>query len=616
MTWALLLAATLIAPNDAVLVLDDPSRDDLQAQVERGLIPQVWVEGETWSIRDRMRALRVPGVSVAVYRDFEIEWAAGYGVRDADTGEPVTVDTLFQAGSISKPVAAMTALSMARAGLLDLDADVRSSLRSWNLPRTGYDDDRPLTLRDILSHSGSVTVHGFAGYGSYAEVPSAVEVLTGGAGVNSEPVTLDGTPGRAFRYAGGGTTIGQVIMTDVAKTAFPDLVRARVLLPIGMTRSTYAQPLPIDLWPDHSAGHLQDGSVQPGRFRVHPEMAAAGLWTTPTDLCRFAIALSSAIRGESETVLDQAWAEQMVTPIHSGVALGWFIEERAGEPYFQHGGSNIGFKNQLYAHRTDGYGVAVMTNGENGGQLMMEILNAVALAYGWEGFAPPPVAAQPIDQEQCELASGRYELGQDDVVVVRQDGDQLYARHLPDAEVRLLRTTDEDVRFFAYGTGQTLVFDEESDDGFAEVYLKNRGATSYGERMEDDTRHPIEDLCDGDLAAAIAAYRAMKEEDPNEYLLSDARLNQLAIDLRNNGSLDAAIAVARLNAEFHPESANSLDTLAQFLVQAGHRAEAIQFYRKSIAALAKIPAQEGAHRWLRTEIPSLLKYLEEPGQDG
>lgn len=583
-----------------------------RTRVEQGIFPSVWVEGVTWSLADRMRELRVPGVSIAVFRDFAIEWAAGYGVRDAESGAPVTTETLFQAASISKPVSAVGVLALCRDGRLDLDRDVRDYLKAWRLPSTGFDDETPLTLRHLLSHTGSVTVHGFAGYPSFMSAPSAVQVLSGDGVVNSPPVTLDGRPGGAFRYSGGGTTIAQVIVADVGGQSFPDLLHARVLAPLAMTRSTLAQPLPEAQWPDHSAGHLEDGRVQPGRYRVHPEVAAAGLWTTPSDLCRFAIEMTLAHRGESERVLDQTWATAMLSRVGSGpTALGWFVEHRGGEPYFQHGGSNIGFKCQLYSHQTDGFGFAIMTNGENGGQLMQEIQNALAHTYAVDGFVEPPLASSDLDEEDLDalfnLAVGRYELGDDQVLSIWREHEVLYGQLLPQPRLQLVPLADGD--FLAYGNDARVRFDEPSDEGFAEVYVRRGSVTQYGERLDDETRHPVEELVAGDIDRAVLRYRAAFAASAGDMIVSDQRLDRLAVMLWNDHHRDAALAIARLATEFYPASAGAWDTLAQYLIASGDNDGAIVAYTRALQAAATGEGNAEMRRVFMLNAEAMLAHL-------
>src|SRR5918997_689871 len=231
-----------------------------RARVERGLVPPVLLKGgPAWSIEERLRQHKIPGASVAVIKDFKVEWARGYGVKDAETREPVTERTLFQAGSISKPVSAMAALKKVEQGRLSLDEDVNRKLVSWKLPDNEFTSKKKVTLANLLSHTAGLTVHGFPGYAAGEKLPTVPQVLDGAPPANTAPVRVDLEPGTRFRYSGGGTTVAQLLLTDTERKPFPDIARETVLAPLGMTDSTYEQPLPAGRARHAATGHRADG---------------------------------------------------------------------------------------------------------------------------------------------------------------------------------------------------------------------------------------------------------------------------------------------------------------------------------------------------------------------
>ncbi len=324
----------------------------------------------------------VPAVSIAVTRGGEIDWAEGYGVREAGGRDRVDEKTLFQAASISKPVTAAAALRMVEAGKLSLDENVNERLRSWKVPENGFTAKRPVTLRELLSHSAGLTVHGFPGYAEGAAVPTLVQILNGEKPANTEPIRVDIEPGTKFRYSGGGYVVAQQLMTDVSAAAFPELMRKLVLAPAGMTSSTFEQPLPQDRRAQAAVGHRSDGKPIGGQWHVYPEMAAAGLWTTPTDLARFAIEIRRAYKGLSDRLLSQAMAKAMLTRQLGDYGLGCALPS-AGVFRFQHGGGNEGYRCFLVLSVETGDGVAVMTNGDAGDVVFNAIIAAIGAAYGW-----------------------------------------------------------------------------------------------------------------------------------------------------------------------------------------------------------------------------------------
>jgi CubicO group peptidase (beta-lactamase class C family) len=340
----------------------------------------------TADLAERMSALHVPGVSIAVIHDSKIEWARGFGVTRID-GPAVTPDTLFQAASISKPVAALAALRLVQAGKLDLDVDVNQYLKSWKVAENSFTSEKKVTLRGLLSHSAGMTVHGFPGYASDAPVPSVLQILNGQKPANTSRIQVDTVPGSIWRYSGGGYVVVQLLLEEVTGQPFAKLMQDTVLRPIGMTRSTYEQPLPKARLSEVAMPYRQNSQPVAGGPHVYPEMAPAGLWTTPTDLARYAIEVQQALAGASSRVIDAAMARRMVTRVISNQGLGPGVGGSPTRPYFSHGGANEGYRCNLVAYN-EGDGLIVMTNSDSGGRLANEILAAVAREYGWPDFQP------------------------------------------------------------------------------------------------------------------------------------------------------------------------------------------------------------------------------------
>ena len=340
-----------------------------------------------------MQRLRVPGVSVAVVKDFQVHWAKAYGVADVASGRAVDPSTRFQAASISKPVTAMAGVRLAQDRRLDLDADVNTLLKSWQVPASDHTRGHPVTPRALFSHtSGADDGFGFPGYDPAAPRPALVQILKGEAPSNVGPVLFARSPFRGYKYSGGGVTIMQLAIAELTGRPFAEFMQATVLGPLKMTSSSFAQPPPPDVAAQLARAHDGQGRAMNTAWHVYPEQAAAGLWTTPTDLARFIIEVQTAVRGPAGAVLSQASAREMTSPVGVGpYAVGLAVDQRGEGWYFSHGGSNWGFQADLVGHLRKGYGVAIMTNGDRGRALITEIEARVAAAYGWDTLDKPLV---------------------------------------------------------------------------------------------------------------------------------------------------------------------------------------------------------------------------------
>src|SRR5580698_989457 len=332
----LIIIAVLVAASSAASAPQSNSDDtQVSAQVQRfeNGIPPIPLGANEPPLQLNLQKLtelyKVPAVSIAVIDNFKIAWAKAYGITDAGGATTATTHTLFQAGSISKTVAATGALWLVEHGKLSLDEDVNQKLVTWKVPENEFTKDQKVTLRRLQSHSAGLTVHGFPGYAVGEPIPTLVQIFNGEKPANTAPIRVDVVPGTMFRYSGGGVTIEQQLMMDVTGKPFPALMRELVLDKIGMADSSYEQPLPKARAAMTAGGTYLDGKEVHGRWHIYPEMAAAGLWTTPTDLAKFAIEIALSRHGKSNKVLSQKTVEEMLTPVlpHGG-ALGFHVEDQ------------------------------------------------------------------------------------------------------------------------------------------------------------------------------------------------------------------------------------------------------------------------------------------------
>ena len=463
----------------------NPKLEERIARVESGLLKAVHIKGQPvvpMKIWSRMDHFKVPGVSIAVINDFEIEWAKGYGVKETGKKSPVTPQTLSQAASISKPVTALAALRLVQAGVLGLDDDVNAKLISWKVPENGFTEKKKVTLRGLLSHTAGLTVHGFRGYAQGEPIPTLRQVLDGEKPANSAPIRVDILPGSQMRYSGGGYTVLQQLLIDLKKEPFPKIMEELVLKPVSMNQSTCEQPLPKSRGGSEAIAHGSDGLPIKGKWHSYPELAAAGLWTTPSDLCRYAIEITQAWAGKSNKILSQDMARKMLTRGLVGYGLGLALSGEGENLSFAHGGSNEGFQCYLVAFPAKGMGAAVMTNGDKGSSLFSEVLRSIAKEYGWSDFLPKEKEVRPVDPKVFEFYVGKYQLAPDFFLVITQEDGRLFAA--PTGEPKSEFFPESEVKFFAIERDAEVTFLKDTNGQFSELVLNYLGGQMKGKKVK------------------------------------------------------------------------------------------------------------------------------------
>jgi CubicO group peptidase (beta-lactamase class C family) len=456
------------------------------ARIEAGLLPAVTIKGQVtpaMTVAERMSHYHVPGVSVAFIDNGQIAWTRAYGFADVAAKRPVTPETLFQAASISKPIAALAMLRLVQDGKLSLDEDVNLKLHAWKVPENEFTKEQKVTLRRIVSHSAGLTVHGFPGYATDEPLPTIVQILDGAKPANTAPIRVDTVPGTLWRYSGGGYVVMQLLLTELTGKPFPQLMRELVLTPAGMTHSTYEQPLPKEL--ARSAATPYRGDAQPvkGGAHTYPEMAPAGLWTTPSDLARAAIEVQNEYAGKSAKILSQAMMRQMLTPQKDDSGLGFGLGNSGHTLRFGHGGANEGFRCNVQAYAETGQGLAIMTNSDSGDALASEYLRAVAREYRWPDFQPAERTVANIDPALLSSYTGTYEIPDVGKLTVSTKESKLYvtAEPLgPDPEQLL---PESETRFFVMPRDITFEFSKDPEGVVSKLLVHFGSQTLEAKRL-------------------------------------------------------------------------------------------------------------------------------------
>ncbi|GEP94112.1 serine hydrolase domain-containing protein [Chitinophaga cymbidii] len=383
-------------------------------QVESNLASWVEIEGQPrWTLEERLRHYKVPGISIAVIRDYKIEWARGYGWADVEEKRRVTPQTLFQAASISKSLNGVAILKLVERQQLKLDEDINTYLKTWH-PSA---DSGKITLNHLLSHTAGLTIHGFPGYEVTDTLPTVEQILRGEKPANTKEVKPAFTSGKRMQYSGGGTTISQLILTGVTGEKYDVFLQREVLDPLGMTGSFFTQPAPQSKKNLLATGHHRNGEPVKGKYHVYPEMAAAGLWTTPTDLAKYIIETQLSYAGQSSKVLSPAMTKTRLTPyINPSSALGVFIRKEKEHTYFSHNGGNEGFTSTYLGSLDGGNGYVIMVNSDNF-DVANEVVRSIGLTYGWKDFhQTQKIKTVTVPADTLRQYAGTYKLGNTTVV--------------------------------------------------------------------------------------------------------------------------------------------------------------------------------------------------------
>ncbi|MBK8950931.1 MAG: class A beta-lactamase-related serine hydrolase [Flavobacteriales bacterium] len=582
MRYPILLLVLAFAACQAPTRTDDPT-ESLRRHVETGLCEQVLIEGDsTWTVEERMKHYGVPGMSIAIIDDHNLAWTKSYGMMDTTSKRPVTDSTLFQAASISKPVFAMAVLKLAQQGVLDIDADVNTMLTSWKMPENEFTTTEKVTLKRLLGHVAGTTVHGFQGYRHGDTLPTLLNILNGEAPANSPPVVVDQIPGTAWRYSGGGYCVASQVILDKMGGTIPQHMRDLVLQPLGMSRSSYEQPMPAAMEHNAASGYVPDGSMAVGKWHIYPEISPDGLWTTATDLARFVIDMQKTITTDSGQVLSRATAMQMVEPyLDPNMAVGLILDNKGSERYFEHGGWNEGFCGQIYGHVKNGKGAVVLINA-NQPAFMFEVMRSIARAYDWPEFVPQRKEV-PMDSTSLKVFTGRYRGGSDNMVTIALHNGKLFREPLREPPTELVhigdgefigRTDERSRRFLKDAAGEMTL--QVSD-------TKTGDVLSTLPRMKDDEHIPFEYVQRGDRDAALKAYADLKAANPNDEAVNEEALNNFGYTLLSAHLTEQARDLFFINMSLYPKSANVYDSYAEACLKLGDKKQALEYYKRTLS---------------------------------
>jgi CubicO group peptidase (beta-lactamase class C family) len=525
-------------------------------KLENGLREEYFLKGDNLkSITEAMREACIPGIEIAIINDFEIVLTKGYGTQDIELEPPVNKNTIFQAASISKPLTALAVMKLVQDGKFDLDEDINTYLKTWKLPESKLTEVNKVTLRNLLSHTAGVTVHGFPGYSPEAEIPTLVQILNGETPANTGKIYVDLEPNTQFRYSGGGYTIVQQALIDQLQKPFEEIMHELVLEPLGMTNSFYSKsPLNEQQAANATAGHKSDGSQVPHKRHLYPEMAAAGLWTTAEDLAKFAIEVQKCLKGESNKILTREFMEMMITPVLSGeYNLGLRNEKIGREMLLGHSGGNEGYSCNMTFHKENGFGVIFMSNSDNGYKIKMPIFRSAAATYGFQNILLPDYEIAQLSVEVMGAFEGSFKIQADKTLKIFQHNGKLHYKTIFNEPIQLEYVGNNTMIDISRNTKFEIIIGSSN-------LLMNENII---ERLDEGEKLASDYIEEGNIEQTIKCYSELMERDVNLKLRLENALNNDGYNCISRKNFKTAIDFLKINTILFPESYNAWDSLGE-----------------------------------------------------
>ena len=552
--------------------------------VENNLIPFTPIKDfKGWNILDRMEYYKVPGVSIAVIKDYKIDWSKGYGIADTITKTPVTTKTMFSAGSISKFVMAVMALKMVENGSLELDRPINDYLTSWKIEENNYTINTPITLRMLLSHSAGTSQTSYFGFSPEQPLPTIKEILMGDKISESRPVVVNSNPNVTFRYSGGGSMIAQMALMDVSKKTFHSLANELLFDKLKMKNSTFEQPVPSKFkkqcsWAYSSASWFK------GMPYVYPQQAAAGLYTTPTDLANFFIEVQKSYLGKGK-ILSEEMTKKMLTPQHEvsdgaykeQIGIGPFLIQQTQNNdlngvYFEFTGVNAGFLAYGIGSVKGGNGVVIMLNsGDDVNGLGKEIRRSVAKVYQWNNFLPTEIEPIVLAENELNEYVGRYRMSKNEVLYLRKENNYLVENINQGNDIYCFPIKKDTIIFSDYNIKGFFKRNENNEV----IGLQNMYQEMPMLKMKDDEFTPNEYLIQKKYNEAKKGFSDMN--------MNEFQITYLAYDLMNRkpSDLQAVKVILEVALAQNPNSSIVYSRWGDYYLKLNDQLNAIKNYQKA-----------------------------------
>ncbi|WP_100643565.1 serine hydrolase domain-containing protein [Alteromonas facilis] len=454
-----------------------------QDAIENGLRAPVAFENEsieTYSVYERLAHYKVPAISFALIEKGEIAWAQAYGTTSATSEEKVTVDTAFQAASIAKPVTAFGVMRMKDESIININKDINQYLTSLTLPETEFTIDAKISFKNLLDHTSGLTGGGYQGYVNNSPIPSDVQTFLGQGPATNPATEIEAIPNTQVLYSGAGYTLAEIALSDVFDRPFESIMDEWVLSTLQMKNSSFAMEHPNKPGVQTAMGHDSKGSQIEGGWRRHPEQAAAGLWSTPSDLAKLALEMTNAFNGNSK-LLSKASAHEMLTKVlpeqdlaaqfGGHPAMTFVINGENEEFLFKHAGGTFGYRCFLIMYPNTGKGAVFMTNSDAGFSVGLEMLRAASDVHHWPDYKITSYQRRtPNPKEQARfIGTYQFEAGLSVKVIATTKADGM-AIVFPNGDVYPLLAIKGNHAYLHTDSGLEVNFDTSSDTPVISLY--------------------------------------------------------------------------------------------------------------------------------------------------
>ncbi|MDC7996369.1 serine hydrolase domain-containing protein [Altibacter sp. HG106] len=413
----LLIGCTSPNTKKEKLAKDINNQSELRVKkIEENLVPIHFLKDNSnrISISKMMEKDSVPGVSIAFIENGDISWQKTYGYSNLQDSLPVTTKTLFNGASLSKPIAAMAALNLSENGFIGLNEDVNTYLKNWKIPQNKFTEEQKVTLKRLIGHTGGIINYVPQPYSLNENSPNLVQMLSGTKPSVDPPVSVIYVPGEKRKYSNPGYTIIQKMIEDVSDKNFESVIQELIFKPSEMYNSSFEQPLPQNLLKKTATGYSKDLKGYP--YKLFPWKAAGGIWTTPTDLSKFTIALLEDYHSSKNNILSKKMADSVFQKKSERLGFGKLFSPEKQDLLFEHWGSSPGFTCYMVASLNKKQGVIIMTNSDNGTILLSYIARAVAQEYNWDFLQPTIFESFKLSVDEILTYVGKFSGGDKEMV--------------------------------------------------------------------------------------------------------------------------------------------------------------------------------------------------------